>query len=247
MQTKRITIVCLTLSLALAVAPAFGAEEGTAGTGIASCIVKITVDPDILPLNPTTVDGLIRSSGVAGKAASEILGADAQAAVGITQGIRIEWLSQGMQSDVGPRSSDPYNDQIMKELQEIYGDRYGQQMDQPPSMETPDGRDKPKEEKPADAASPDRSSRGEGGRPRGRANRSEGTTARGMGMGGGMTGGMGMGMGGMGSMGGTMGSGRMTYGMMGGGMGGGQGVSAWGACTAPRRGWLRRPPHNKPR
>lgn len=215
MRTARITILCIALSLVLIACPVLGADEETAGAGGTSCIVKITVDPDILPLNPTTVEGLIRSSGVAGKAARDILGVDDQAAARIVQSIQIEWLSQGMQSNVGFRSSDPYSDQMMRELEEMYGFRPMQEMgsrseDQPLLTEATDDTDTPEERHPANTPPSDRSSQTVRGRTRGRASRSDDAPT------------MGMGMGGYGGMGGAsmMGSGRMGYGMMGGGTGG---------------------------
>ena len=48
--------------------------EPTPDTHSASCLVKVTANPVILPLNIGTIDYLLNSSAVAGKAAREILG-----------------------------------------------------------------------------------------------------------------------------------------------------------------------------
>lgn len=49
------------------------AKKELSNTRIASCLVKITCDPAVLPLSLETIDQLLNSSGVAGKAAREIL------------------------------------------------------------------------------------------------------------------------------------------------------------------------------
>ena len=75
METTKRIVILLTLVL-LAVGPSQSAEEpaGTiSNTRTASCLVKITCDPAILPLNLETIDYLLRSSGVGGKAARETL------------------------------------------------------------------------------------------------------------------------------------------------------------------------------
>jgi hypothetical protein len=48
-------------------------SKNLSGTYTASCLVKITCDPSILPLNLDTIDFLLRSSAVGGKAALQIL------------------------------------------------------------------------------------------------------------------------------------------------------------------------------
>ena len=75
METTKRIVILLALGL-LAVVPAQSAEKQArriSNTHTASCLVKITCDPAILPLNFQTVDYLLRSSGVGGKAAREAL------------------------------------------------------------------------------------------------------------------------------------------------------------------------------
>ena len=80
METTKRIVILLILGL-LAVGTSQSAEEAErpvrriSNTRTASCMVKITCDPAILPLNLETIDYyyLLRSSGVGGKAARETL------------------------------------------------------------------------------------------------------------------------------------------------------------------------------
>ncbi len=77
METAKtsITLLALVLLMGGAVHPAQGqATENISGTRTASCLVKVTGDPAVLPLDLDTIEGLLRSSGVGGKAAREVLG-----------------------------------------------------------------------------------------------------------------------------------------------------------------------------
>jgi hypothetical protein len=120
---------CLVITLVLA-AMAPGAEQRLSNTRTADCIVRITADPGIVPLNVSTVRGLIYSSGVAVKAAREVLELGTER--NIYESIEIEWLAQGLQSSNPPRSKtrstgqsrDQGHDDMMRQLAGIYGDRY---------------------------------------------------------------------------------------------------------------------------
>ncbi|MHC4438789.1 MAG: hypothetical protein ACYS3S_15605 [Planctomycetota bacterium] len=70
METTKRTIIMLLLALLTT-----GATQSVAvsNTRTASCLVKITCDSAILPLNSDTIDYLLHSSGVGGKAARQIL------------------------------------------------------------------------------------------------------------------------------------------------------------------------------
>ena len=87
METTRRIVILLVL-LFLTVDPARSAEKseepfasdtsdateaGISNTRSASCLVKITSDPAVLPLNFETIDYLLHSSGVGGRAAREVL------------------------------------------------------------------------------------------------------------------------------------------------------------------------------
>lgn len=75
METIKRVVVLLTLGF-LTTGQVQSTEEPVkriSNTSTASCLVKITCDPAIMPLNLETIDYLLRSSGVGGKAASEVL------------------------------------------------------------------------------------------------------------------------------------------------------------------------------
>jgi len=76
METAKRTIILLILVL-LTVAPAQSAEKPSteiSNTRKASCLVKLTSDPAVLPVSYETICALLYSSGVGGKAARETLG-----------------------------------------------------------------------------------------------------------------------------------------------------------------------------
>jgi len=78
METKKRIIILLILVLLIANSAESGekpTKEKISGTRMASCLVKVTADPAVLPLDFETINALLRSSGIAGKAAREILGA----------------------------------------------------------------------------------------------------------------------------------------------------------------------------
>ncbi len=74
MRTKKLTILVATVIL-LNVTN-LDAEEKTkltSNTCTASCLVKVTIDPAILPLNYDNIEYLLQSSAIAGKAGREVL------------------------------------------------------------------------------------------------------------------------------------------------------------------------------
>jgi len=71
--TKRIAILLTLVFLMAFPVQSMDQAAEVSGTRVASCLVKITCDPAILPLNFETVDYLFHSSGVGGKAARDIL------------------------------------------------------------------------------------------------------------------------------------------------------------------------------
>ncbi len=87
---KRITI---TLILILLTTETVISEEiKISNTQNASCLIKITSDPAILPLEDTTIDYLLHSSGVGGKAAREIFETQLPE-LSMQEAIKIEWLA----------------------------------------------------------------------------------------------------------------------------------------------------------
>jgi len=77
MKTTKPAVILLALVLLTATGAQSAEKSGKAkkisGTYVASCLVKITTDSSVLPLNEFAVDYLLGSSGVAGKPAREIL------------------------------------------------------------------------------------------------------------------------------------------------------------------------------
>lgn len=75
METSKHIIFLLILAI-LVISPVQSEEKQAAkisNTRTASCLVKITCDPAILPLNFETIDYLLHSSGVGGRACREVL------------------------------------------------------------------------------------------------------------------------------------------------------------------------------
>jgi hypothetical protein len=77
MKTQKLTAILaavVLLSAAMAQEAEQEQKEKVSNTFTASCLVKVTCDPAILPHTFETIDFLINSSGVAGRAAAEALG-----------------------------------------------------------------------------------------------------------------------------------------------------------------------------
>jgi hypothetical protein len=78
MKAKQIAVLLATLVLlATTTAQPQEKDQPASGTRTASCLIKVTCDPDILPLSFETIEYLLCSSGVGGKAAVEVLGVSA--------------------------------------------------------------------------------------------------------------------------------------------------------------------------
>ena len=88
--TKHIMLVLI--SILLTTNTAISEESKISETLTASCLLKITSDPAILPLDDTTIDYLLHSSGVVGKAAREILNAQLSGEA-MEVALKIEWLA----------------------------------------------------------------------------------------------------------------------------------------------------------
>lgn len=128
MRTSKRLIGCLVLTVITVTA--FAAEGELSNTREASCLVRITADPAIIPLKPDVIDGLVLSSGVAGKALREVLGEDFKATDPEAIPILVETLSltterkdqaQTFASTLEPRD---YEDEMLQELDRIYGAEY---------------------------------------------------------------------------------------------------------------------------
>ena len=73
MKTKKLSILLAAVILLTAASTQAREKPEISNTRMASCLVKVTADPAVLPLNFETVSYLLHSSGVAGKAVREIL------------------------------------------------------------------------------------------------------------------------------------------------------------------------------
>jgi len=76
MKTRILALIAAALILtasAFAQETANKSEPKTSNTHQASCLIKITCDPDVLPLSFQTIEYLVHSSSVGGKAVQEIL------------------------------------------------------------------------------------------------------------------------------------------------------------------------------
>jgi hypothetical protein len=84
MEAAKRLIIVLILVL-LASNPAWPQEKPAAGSGsrMASCVVRVTSDPAVLPLSFQTVRELLHSSGVFGKAARDVLGLPQEESLGL--------------------------------------------------------------------------------------------------------------------------------------------------------------------
>ncbi len=71
--TRRIRFVLILVLLTTVAAQSAEGPAKISNTRTASCLVKITSDPAVLPLSFETIDYLLHSSGVGGKAAREVL------------------------------------------------------------------------------------------------------------------------------------------------------------------------------
>ncbi len=72
-NTRRFIVVLIVVLLMPGAAQSAEGPAKISNTRTASCLVKITSDPAVLPLSFETIDYLLHSSGVAGKAAREVL------------------------------------------------------------------------------------------------------------------------------------------------------------------------------
>lgn len=87
------TAKCLVIVL-VTVGVLFGDEQPVSNTRTASCIVRITVDPATIPLNPQVIRPLILGSSVAGKAIRKVWNLHYAEFPSILEGIEVEWLAQ---------------------------------------------------------------------------------------------------------------------------------------------------------
>ncbi len=152
--TKRIV---LSLVVALTLLSAAQGEQTNAGQGPratqsqpsgtrwASCVVMVTVDSAIMPLHGGTIQALVLSSDVAGKAAHKVLGIDDLDSTQVQNLVRVECLSQESQpagespqppaAFPGARNweSQGYDRELHRQMEQIYGSVYAREPGRPDS------------------------------------------------------------------------------------------------------------------
>ena len=74
MKTAKWLVPLTAATFLVAVSARAVVESQLSNTRSASCLVKVTCDPAVLPLDTDTIEDLLRSSSVGGKAAREVLG-----------------------------------------------------------------------------------------------------------------------------------------------------------------------------
>ena len=148
METAKHNIIMLLLVLLTtgATEPAENQAAAVSNTRTASCLMKITCDPAILPLNLETIDYLLHSSGVSGKAARDILDISPNQAYDLFTVEYVEGDSGGLGGyGLPPRSSRTRRSSISEEGMDEY--EYAMMMemekpnaDQASSSDTPKSR-----------------------------------------------------------------------------------------------------------
>jgi len=194
-------------------ASAPSSQPKASNTRFASCIVRITVDPAIMPLSLENIESLLQSSGVAVKAGREVLSLNDLEVFNLPL-FKVEWLNaSSAPKPPGARSSRQtgtgwYDEGLMRTMEQIYGADYTQQMGSVSGEQKKDGAKEagPGESRQRDSASgPSQQNRSGDDR------MSEGRPAPSSTATGGVVGGMGgMGMGGMGMGGMGMGGGAFS-------------------------------------
>jgi hypothetical protein len=141
MGTSKHVVILLTLALGGLLAarqdqPAASAPSSqpkASNTRLASCIVRITVDPAIMPLSLENIESLLQGSGVAVKAAREVLGLNEMQVFNIPL-LKVEWLNAASAPmPPGSRSSRQAgrggpDEEMMRQMEQIYGRDYIRQM-----------------------------------------------------------------------------------------------------------------------
>ena len=118
--TKRFGFMLILVLLTAAAAQSAEGPAKLSNTRMASCLVKITSDPAVLPLSEDSISYLLRSSGVSGKAAREVLGLSPDQ---VGEFFTIEYMEL-LASDDGASGSleptDPFEDAMKGEMQRMY-------------------------------------------------------------------------------------------------------------------------------
>lgn len=123
-KTSVILLTCVVLMGGAVQATGKQAVEDISGTRTASCLVRVTCNPAVLPLDTDTIEDLLRSSGVGGKAAREVLGVplvDKFLNVDPVSGFSGESVGRSAKSSGAPRPmsrEESYDDEYMMTMME---------------------------------------------------------------------------------------------------------------------------------
>ncbi len=100
METAKHIIIVLLILVLLTTGTALSEESQVSNTRTASCLIKVTSDPAILPLEDITINYLLHSSGIGGKAAREILEIQLSEEA-MEETVKTEWLADNT-DDIPP-------------------------------------------------------------------------------------------------------------------------------------------------
>jgi hypothetical protein len=148
MGTSKHVVVLLAMTLGgllaagqdQAAASAPSSQPKASNTRSASCIVRITVDPTIMPLSLENIESLLHSSGVAVKAGREVLGLNEMQVFNLPL-LKVEWLNaSSAPRPSGARSSQQMgrggpDEEMMRQMEQIYGADTTRQMNAAPDQQ----------------------------------------------------------------------------------------------------------------
>jgi len=120
-NTKRLVVLLTLFSLTLSAAQSQEKPSPrVSGTRTASCLVKITSDPAVLPLSFETIDYLLHSSGVGGKAMREVLGRSPDQNDIFFMSGYTEILASGGVVRTSPMPTTPSSDEMIAQMEQMY-------------------------------------------------------------------------------------------------------------------------------
>jgi len=115
MKTQKLTVfLAIFILLAGVDAQAKKEEQQVSGTRTASALVRISCDQAILPLNIETLEHLLRSSAVAGKAGREILNLSQDEAAGLLTITQLTSGNAGLPAQYPPAPSEDVKQQLLR-------------------------------------------------------------------------------------------------------------------------------------
>ena len=127
MKTTKTAVILLALVLLTATGAQSAekpAKKEISNTWTASCLVKITTDSSVLPLGIIAIDYLTHSSGVAGKAAREVLDISPNQVSRSIAIKEIESIDTGPYGDIGiPPEASIHGETLVRSITGRYTDR----------------------------------------------------------------------------------------------------------------------------